>query len=96
MGWTFPFYSAPDLLKEMDESEEKVSWKPGNGLFGLGVFLKEDDGNVYHTYETSCRGVEVVLGTYALLDMTPLGRREEGKDNTETGFKLHDEYEFAK
>jgi predicted dithiol-disulfide oxidoreductase (DUF899 family) len=94
MGWTFPFYSAPDLFKAEEEAGEEVSWKPSNRFFGLEVFVKEADGNVYHTYETSSRGVESVLGTYALLDMTPYGRREEKGEEGEMRypFKLKDEY----
>lgn len=91
MGWTFPFYSAPDLFRE----ERDVSWKPSNGYFGLAVFIREADGKIYHTYETSFRGVEIVLGTYALLDMTPLGRREDKKRSDEPGFRRHDEYDLV-
>ena len=42
---------------------------------GFSVFLRDGD-DVYHTYSTYQRGVDVVLNTYTLLDMTPLGRNE--------------------
>ncbi|RMZ89786.1 hypothetical protein DV736_g2991, partial [Chaetothyriales sp. CBS 134916] len=98
MGWTFPFYSSPDLFKEADDLGEEVSWKPSNELYRLAVFLKDDEGRIYHTYETSNRGVEVILSTYALLDMTPLGRREDkDSENNDRGvFIRHDEYDFVK
>lgn len=45
---------------------------------GISAFLKDDDGSVYHTYSTYGRGVEAMMGTYALLDLAPRGRNEEG------------------
>lgn len=66
-------------------------------LNGVSVFLRADD-QVFHTYSTYGRGVEPLLGTYALLDLTALGRGE-GWDGAPdlTGeatnwVRLHDEY----
>ena len=42
---------------------------------GFSVFLRDGE-EVFHTYSTYQRGVDVVLNTYTLLDMTPLGRNE--------------------
>ncbi|MDF1504217.1 DUF899 domain-containing protein [Roseisolibacter sp. H3M3-2] len=42
---------------------------------GFSVFLRDGD-EVFHTYSTYLRGVDAVLNTYTLLDMTPLGRNE--------------------
>jgi predicted dithiol-disulfide oxidoreductase (DUF899 family) len=105
MGWTFPWYSSfgtefnydfgvtldPDLGKTtynyVDTDEKKKHYK---GEFpGLSVFY-EEGGMVYHTYSTYERGLEGVMSTYRLLDMTPLGRR--GERETEPDWKLHDEY----
>ncbi len=33
--------------------------------------------NVFHTYSTYARGIEVVNGTYAFLDSLPRGRDEK-------------------
>jgi predicted dithiol-disulfide oxidoreductase (DUF899 family) len=44
---------------------------------GLSVFIQEE-GAIYHTYSTYARGVDVLLGTYHYLDLTPKGRDEEG------------------
>jgi predicted dithiol-disulfide oxidoreductase (DUF899 family) len=41
----------------------------------LNAFALED-GVVYHTYATTGRGLEVILGYYPLIDRTPLGRNE--------------------
>lgn len=58
-------------------------------LPGLSVF-KLEDGKVYHSYSTYARGLDRLLGTYTLLDMTPLGRQD--KKGT-VGFKRNYEYE---
>ncbi|KAK9242395.1 hypothetical protein V1506DRAFT_524595 [Lipomyces tetrasporus] len=89
MGWTFPFYSSGKTFEAVDAAGEEVTWKPGNGYFGISVFLREGD-EVFHTYSTTDRGVEILLSTYGLLDMTPLGRQEVG--NGIGMFRLHDQY----
>ncbi|KAB8238019.1 uncharacterized protein BDW43DRAFT_306718 [Aspergillus alliaceus] len=81
MGWGFPFYSSAKTVRAWGVAEgegEVITWKPGNGYFGLCVFLKGTGGEVFHTYSTTDRGMEILLGTYHLLDMTPLGRQEVG------------------
>lgn len=45
-------------------------------LPGVGVFLKKENGDISHTYSSYMRGVEVMMGTYNLLDLTPKGRDE--------------------
>jgi predicted dithiol-disulfide oxidoreductase (DUF899 family) len=42
---------------------------------GLSVFLRDGD-RVYHSYSTYGRGVDPLLNTYNLLDLTPFGRGE--------------------
>ena len=46
-------------------------------LPGVSVFCKDDAGEVFHTYSTYGRGVEVMMGTYRMLDLTPKGRDEQ-------------------
>jgi predicted dithiol-disulfide oxidoreductase (DUF899 family) len=43
---------------------------------GTSVFLR-DGSEVFHTYSSYARGAEPQLGTYAYLDLTPLGRQED-------------------
>ena len=57
---------------------------------GWNVF-KLEDGVVYHTYSTSARGLEFMLGYYGFLDRAPNGR-DEG-DPPEMWIRRHDEYE---
>jgi len=88
MEWKFPFYSSEKTFNAVEEGEV-VTWKPGNGYFGISVFLREGN-EVFHTYSTTDRGIETFLVTYHLLDVTPLGRQEVG--NGIGTFKLHDQY----
>jgi predicted dithiol-disulfide oxidoreductase (DUF899 family) len=47
---------------------------------GVSCFLRDDSG-VYHTYSTYARGTELIGGlSYALLDLTALGRQEEWEE----------------
>jgi predicted dithiol-disulfide oxidoreductase (DUF899 family) len=41
---------------------------------GASVFLREGE-RVFHTYSAFGRGLDPLLGTYTLLDLTPLGRQ---------------------
>jgi predicted dithiol-disulfide oxidoreductase (DUF899 family) len=67
-------------------------------LNGVSVFLRPDAGaEVVHTYSTYGRGVELLLGTYLWLDLTPFGRGEgwDGMPDLGGGLdwvRLHDEY----
>ena len=56
---------------------------PGFSAFAL------DDGVVYQTYGTTARGLEFLMGYYAVLDRAPKGR-DEG--DAEYWVRRHDEY----
>lgn len=92
MGWTFPWYSSAgsdfnyDFHATLDKSIRPVMYNyttkevPGGASKGgdvsaLSVFFKQDD-NVFHTYSTFARGIDKLLATSTLLDLTPLGRRD--------------------
>ena len=64
---------------------------PIEEMSGRSIFYKDESGAIFHTYSAFARGGEVMLGTYALLDMTPKGRNE--KSNLGDWVKLHDRYE---
>ncbi|HEY0932252.1 MAG TPA: DUF899 domain-containing protein [Trebonia sp.] len=53
---------------------------------GMSAFARRD-GEVYHTYSTYGRGLDVLWGMYQWLDRAPLGRNEEGM-----WWRRHDEY----
>jgi predicted dithiol-disulfide oxidoreductase (DUF899 family) len=85
------FYSSKDTFTSSSATStgEEPTWRPDPGSFALTIFLKEGD-QVLHTYSTWSRGVEIFLGTYQLLDLTSLGRQEEGPNRK--NFRLHDQY----
>ena len=62
---------------------------------GISFFYKDDAGDVFHTYSTFGRGVEVMMGTYHLLDMAPKGRGEEHDAYGMEWVRHHDRYEAA-
>ncbi|MCL1593291.1 MAG: DUF899 domain-containing protein [Actinomycetia bacterium] len=58
---------------------------------GLSTFVKDSNGDVFHTYSSYGRGVDIVNGAYQLLDLTPKGR-DEG-DGIMAWLRRHDSYE---
>jgi predicted dithiol-disulfide oxidoreductase (DUF899 family) len=60
---------------------------------GLSVFALQD-GEVYLTYATTARGLEVVMTYYGILDRTPQGR-DEGEPAYPTWMRRHDEFAAA-
>jgi len=63
-------------------------------LPGISVFYKDEAGDIFHTYSTYGRGVEVMMGTYNLLDLTPKGRDEDPGEGM-GWVRHHDRYEPA-
>jgi predicted dithiol-disulfide oxidoreductase (DUF899 family) len=59
-------------------------------LFGFSSFVR-DDGTVYHTYSTTGRGIEFLMGYYPILDRAPKGR-DEG-EAWQLWIRRHDEYD---
>ena len=62
---------------------------------GISVFARDAAGTVYHTYSTYGRGVDVIMGTYHLLDLVPKGRDEEGLEYGMEWVRYHDRYDHA-
>ena len=61
-----------------------MSEAPGFSTFAL------DQGVVYHTYSTTARGLEFLMGYYPILDRAPKGRDENGA--AQLWIRRHDEY----
>ncbi len=68
---------------------------------GLSVFFRKGD-EVFHSYSTYARGLEAMLVTNHLLDLTPYGRQEAWEDSPEgwpqsprmfAWIRHHDKYE---
>lgn len=60
---------------------------------GISVFARDAAGNVYHTYSTYGRGVEVIMATYHLLDLVPKGRDEDELPYGMEWVRYHDRYD---
>lgn len=104
MGWTFQWVSSHDNSFNFDfrvsfSAEEIASghidynfgmWDmTGEEWPGVSAFFKDADRRIFRAYSTYGRGVEVMMGTYAMLDIAPKGRNEgEGMD----WVRHHDRY----
>lgn len=110
MGWKFPWVSSngTDFNRDFGVTFTPDEVAKGNLVYnygpwphsfeewpGVSVFWKDDAGEVFHTYSTYGRGVEVMMGTYSLLDLTPKGRDEEGGKCVMDWVRHHDRYEPA-
>jgi predicted dithiol-disulfide oxidoreductase (DUF899 family) len=108
LGWTFPWYSSGDgpfnydlhVSFRPDEVASGIAVRYNFGplvttmtdLPGVSAFTKEPDGAVYQTYSAFARGLDALNPAYQLLDLTALGRQEEGLARPMAWVKLHDEY----
>jgi predicted dithiol-disulfide oxidoreductase (DUF899 family) len=61
-------------------------------LPGISVFVKDETGEVFHTYSSYARGNEEMAGAFVYFDMTPKGRNEK---EIMDWVKRHDEYDAA-
>jgi predicted dithiol-disulfide oxidoreductase (DUF899 family) len=60
---------------------------------GLSVFYKDEAGQIFHTYSTYARGLDILLGAYNYLDLAPKGRDEDGLQMPMAWLRHHDRYE---
>jgi predicted dithiol-disulfide oxidoreductase (DUF899 family) len=106
MGWRFKWVSSHgsdfnfdyhvSFTKE-DEAKGKVYYNYGMGEFvsdelpGLSVFYKDANGDIFHTYSTYARGLDILVGTYNFLDLVPKGR-DEDPESTMDWVRRHDQY----
>lgn len=67
-GWTMPWYSG-----ETRFSEAMGALPGGNDMPSINVFVKDDAGRVYRTYESGGGSLQMTMGQKALLDFTPRG-----------------------
>jgi len=110
MGWQFKWASSfgSDFnfdfgvsFRPEDVAAGKVDYNYGVRSFpsdeapGISVFYRDDTGEVFHTYSTYGRGVEVMMGAYSLIDLTPLGRNEHNPAHAMDWVRHHDRYEPA-
>ena len=56
------------------------------------MFYRDEAGNVFHTYSTYARGLDILVGAYNFLDLVPKGRDEAGLPFTMDWVRHHDRY----
>jgi predicted dithiol-disulfide oxidoreductase (DUF899 family) len=110
MGWKFDWVSsnASDFNRDFHVSFEPQDRVDGEVYYnfhmtpfpqteapGISVFCRDDAGRVFHTYSTFGRGVEVMMGAYNLIDLTPMGRDEQDMAYGMEWVRHHDRYEEA-
>lgn len=110
MGWQFRWVSSNGCdfnydfrvsFTPQDRTNGELVYNFGTQPFqgeevpGVSVFYKDDAGEVFHTYSTYGRGVEVMMGAYNLMDLTPKGRDEENLSYGMEWVRHHDRYEPA-
>lgn len=89
MGWTFPWVSSGSTdfnfdfhVSFLDPSNAEYNYQkrsfPTTDAPGFSTFLRDGD-DVFHAYSTFGRGVDMLMNVYHLLDITPLGRHEDGQ-----------------
>jgi predicted dithiol-disulfide oxidoreductase (DUF899 family) len=105
MGWQFNWVSSfgSDFNRDFhvsftaEEEHGQVCYNYDTQPFeceempGISVFYRDAAGEIFHTYSTYRRGVEAMMGTYNLLDLTPKGRDE--RDGPMAWVRHHDRYE---
>jgi predicted dithiol-disulfide oxidoreductase (DUF899 family) len=104
MGWEIPWYSWGGGTYGVDLGLSPPEPQPGEyqdgEMFGLNAFVRNGE-DIYRTYFTSRRGVEVIGPVWSFLDRSLLGRQEGWEDSPEgwpqtapyDWWRRHDEYE---
>jgi predicted dithiol-disulfide oxidoreductase (DUF899 family) len=74
MGWEMPWYSVPRESLDILLVGRRV------GMMHIVSYLRQAS-DVFETYWTTRRGVEVMGNSYGLLDLTVYGRQERSEDS---------------
>lgn len=61
-------------------------------LPGLSVFIRDEAGDIFHTYSCYSRGLDPLNATYQMLDLVPNGRDEGDLPFPMAWVNLHDNY----
>jgi predicted dithiol-disulfide oxidoreductase (DUF899 family) len=61
----------------------------------ISVFARDREGQLYHTYSTYARGLDMLNGAYHYLDLLPKGRDEDGLAHHMSWVRLRDEYQSS-
>jgi len=110
MGWTFDWVSSAesdfnyDCAVSFTQDDIQSGAKIYNfGTSGFGIeeapgisaFYRNEAGDIFHTYSCFARGLDMMNAAYHYLDLTPLGRHEEGLPYPMDWLRLRDQYQPA-
>lgn len=107
MGWDFNWVSSfgsdfnfdynvsfkPDEPNETRHYNFESAGFPADEGPGVSVFVKDESGEVFHTYSSYARGLDLLINTYNYMDLTPKGRDEDDLPYTMAWVRRHDQYE---
>jgi predicted dithiol-disulfide oxidoreductase (DUF899 family) len=108
MGWRFKWVSSfgSDFNSDYHVSFTKDDLAKGRTYYnyqaresqsegeapGASVFYKDGTGAIFHTYSAYARGLDLLVGAYNYLDLTPKGRDEDGRPFPMAWVRHHDRY----
>jgi predicted dithiol-disulfide oxidoreductase (DUF899 family) len=110
MGWTFDWVSSADsdfnydyavsFMPDEVKSGAKVYNFGTSGFHieeapGISTFYRNEAGEIFHTYSCFARGLDMMNAAYHYLDLTALGRHEEGLPYPMDWVRLRDQYQPA-
>jgi predicted dithiol-disulfide oxidoreductase (DUF899 family) len=110
MGWRFKWISSgnTDFNYDYQASFRPEDLKRGTAVYnygplnmdvadreGISVFYRDESGQVFHTYSTYARGIDMVNATYQFLDLVPKGRDEQDFAFPQEWVRYHDRYDDA-
>lgn len=108
MGWTFDWLSSGgnDFNYDFGVSFTPEQIAAGDRLYnfgtmrfggeeapGISVFYRDETGTIFHTYSCFSRGLDMMNAAYHYLDLTPLGRHEDGLPYPMDWVRLRDQYQ---
>jgi predicted dithiol-disulfide oxidoreductase (DUF899 family) len=110
MGWQFKWvssygsdfnfdYHVSFTPKQKAQGEVDYNYTlqefPSEEAPGASVFYKNETGEIFHTYSTYGRGLDILIGAYNFLDLAPKGRDEDGLAWSMAWVRHHDRYDGA-
>ena len=106
MGWRFPWLSSfhSDFNYDHHVSFTPQDIQSGSLFYnykkiamnlsereGVSAFYKDKSGNIFHTYSSYARGIDMLNTTYHFLDLTAKGR-DEHPEHPQDWVRYHDQY----
>lgn len=107
MGWSFKWvsslgsdfngdyhvsFSEDELARgTVDYNYQEQAFPVGEAP-GVSIFVKDEEGAVYHSYSSYARGLDPFITAYQYLDLVPKGRDEASLPFTMAWIRHHDSY----